>query len=141
MLVGKTPFHANFDIEVFERIRERKLVIPNELEPEAVDIVDKLLQLDPQMRIGCNSEDFTIDFSEIKAHPFFKGINFESMENTSAPINPPLKNHFDEIKQKMEKKEEKAATKKHLQPSIFSASASSDRPEAEAIAAADLIIE
>ena len=40
MRVGKTPFHASFDYEVFKKIEERQLVIPNELEPEAVDIIN-----------------------------------------------------------------------------------------------------
>lgn len=41
------PFNGQFDYEVFEKITNRQLNFPNELEKEAVDIIDRLLHLDP----------------------------------------------------------------------------------------------
>lgn len=43
MRVGQTPFHGTVDFEVFKKINERQLTIPNDLEPEVVDFIDKLL--------------------------------------------------------------------------------------------------
>ena len=43
MRVGQTPFNGTVDYEVFHKIKERQLIIPNELEPEVVDIIDRLL--------------------------------------------------------------------------------------------------
>ena len=43
MRVGRTPFHANLDFEVYDKINNRHLVIPNDLDAETVDIIDKLL--------------------------------------------------------------------------------------------------
>lgn len=38
--------------------------------PEAQDLIEKLLTLDPKSRLGANGVD------EIKAHPWFKGIKY-----------------------------------------------------------------
>lgn len=38
--VGTVPFNGQFDYEVFSKITERQLNFPNDLEPEAVDIID-----------------------------------------------------------------------------------------------------
>lgn len=97
MRVGKTPFHGSFDYEVFKKIQERQFLVPNDMEPETVDIIDRLLQLDPQTRIGANTEDFTLDFNEIKTHPYFKGVNFEGLAATAPPISPHLKTYYDNL--------------------------------------------
>ena len=60
--------------------------MPNDLEGEAVDIIDKLLQLDPRNRLGIGKEGTELSFSKLKEHPFFNGINFETLDQTSPPI-------------------------------------------------------
>ena len=86
MRVGQTPFHGTVDYEVFHKIKERQLVIPNELEPEVVDIIDRLLQPDPRNRLGIGKEGSELSFAKLKEHPFFTGINFETLDTTSPPI-------------------------------------------------------
>ena len=61
-------------------------MIPNELEPEVVDIIDKLLQLDPRHRLGAGPSGSELDFEALKSHPFFASINFDSLNQTSPPI-------------------------------------------------------
>ena len=61
-------------------------MVPNELEPDAVDIIDKLLQLDPRDRLGNGEPGSDYDWAALKAHPFFGGINFDTLESTSPPI-------------------------------------------------------
>ena len=108
MRVGKTPFHASFDYEVFKKIEERQLVIPNELEPEAVDIINQLLQIDPQERLGTNKTNYRINFDEIKSHPYFKGINFETLPKTSPPIPAnKYQSYFDKFKVNTKPEEQK----------------------------------
>jgi 3-phosphoinositide dependent protein kinase-1 len=77
MRVGQTPFSGSIDYEVFQKITDRQLIIPNELEPEAVDIIDKLLQLDPADRLGAGPPGSKNDYEALKLHPYFKGINFK----------------------------------------------------------------
>lgn len=54
------------------------------LSPEAIDILTKLLQYDPEKRIGCRD----LGSVEIKQHPFFKGIDFDALERKE--LEPPF---------------------------------------------------
>lgn len=65
---------------------------PNDLEPEAVDIIDALLHLDPTERLGAGPPGSWNDYEALKAHPFFKGINFKTLNQTAPPI--PAENEF-----------------------------------------------
>jgi len=56
---------------------------------EAADLIKQLLVLDPEKRLGAN------DVSEIKQHPFFKGINWETLRKQQAPIIPQTKGESD----------------------------------------------
>lgn len=59
------------------------------MSPEAADLIKKLLVLDPAQRLGANGAD------EIKRHPFFKGINWETLRTQQAPIIPERKGEID----------------------------------------------
>lgn len=76
MIVGVTPFHGNVDYEVFQKISERKIRFPRDNPPEVNDLVDKLLQLNPEDRLGAGRQGSKNDYSALKAHPFFKEIDF-----------------------------------------------------------------
>jgi serine/threonine protein kinase len=53
MVTGTEPFKGNVESEVFRNILERKLVLPMHVDSDAADLIDRLLTLDPTMRIGC----------------------------------------------------------------------------------------
>jgi 3-phosphoinositide dependent protein kinase-1 len=55
---------------------------------EAVDLVDKLLQLNPLERLGGGPPGSKLDFEALKSHEFFKGINFARI--ASGNIAPPI---------------------------------------------------
>lgn len=59
------------------------------ISPEAVDLINKFLTLDHTKRLGANSTQ------EIKDHPFFKGINWETLRTQKAPIIPQQKDATD----------------------------------------------
>ena len=67
-------------------IQERKLVFPKYLQVEAVDLIDRLMQLDPFARLGAGFQDSGNDYEQLKAHPFFKSINFKKLASTQPPI-------------------------------------------------------
>ncbi|CAI9592942.1 unnamed protein product [Staurois parvus] len=75
MLVGKAPFHASSPLETQMKVIkwQTTLHIPPQanLSPEASDLIVKLCR-GPEDRLGKNGVE------EIKAHPFFKTINFSS---------------------------------------------------------------
>ena len=89
---GTTPFNQKKESEILENIKNVKYSFDNTDIPEdAKDLISKILVKDPKQRIGYNSKDY----SEIKNHPFFKGINFDDLEYESPPIS--------EIKEILEK--------------------------------------
>lgn len=47
---------------------------------EVVDLVDKLLQLNPLERLGSGPSGSKFDYAALKSHVFFKGINFERLK-------------------------------------------------------------
>ena len=55
---------------------------------EAEDLIAKMVN-DSDKRLGKNGVD------EIKAHPFFKNVDWNNIRNTKAPFIPELKNDYD----------------------------------------------
>jgi hypothetical protein len=45
MITGEVPFKAAHDFQTFQLILERKMVFPPEMEPEAKNLIDRLLDL------------------------------------------------------------------------------------------------
>ena len=55
------------------------------MDVKAVDLIDKLMCLDPAKRLGVGT-DKTNDYEALKQHKFFKGIDFKKIEGTAPPI-------------------------------------------------------
>ena len=83
MLSGTYPFEGSTENLTFTKIVERDFVMPENISAEAKDLIDKLLQLDPEQRIGTGPDGF----NNLKAHPFFKGIDFTKITTTPPPID------------------------------------------------------
>ncbi|XP_008395531.1 serine/threonine-protein kinase LATS1 [Poecilia reticulata] len=88
MVVGQPPFLANTPLETQMKVITWKstLHIPPhcKLSPEASDLIVKLCR-GPEDRLGKNGAD------EIKAHPFFKSVNFSSdLRQQAAPYIPTI---------------------------------------------------
>ncbi|OLN95880.1 Serine/threonine-protein kinase RIM15 [Colletotrichum chlorophyti] len=100
-LYGFPPFHADEAEQVFENILARKIQWPdeNECEPisaEAKDLINKLLCMEPQSRLGANREEkFPSGGDEIRNHPWFEGINWETLLQDEAQFVPQLEHPED----------------------------------------------
>ena len=72
MIGGFTPFQNKNEADnpkaIMEKCRSGKLNLPKNLVGNARDLVKMLLTDDPMTRL---------EISQIKEHPFFKGINWE----------------------------------------------------------------
>ncbi len=53
---------------------------------EAKDLIDRLLQLESNERLGAGRPGTDNDFHALKWHPFFKGINFTKLNELTVPI-------------------------------------------------------
>ena len=88
---GKTPFkgknddetlinikNVNYSFDIEKKNEKKNISIPK----EAMDLIQKILIKDPRKRIGYGS----IDYKEIKEHPFFKGIDFDNFFEEPIPL-------------------------------------------------------
>ncbi|XP_020519544.1 probable serine/threonine protein kinase IREH1 isoform X1 [Amborella trichopoda] len=85
LLVGIPPFNAEHPQTIFDNILNRKIPwprIPEEMSNEAQDLIDKLLTEDPHQRLGANGA------AEVKQHPFFKDINWDTLARQKAAFVP-----------------------------------------------------
>jgi serine/threonine protein kinase len=67
---------------MFQAILEASPVYPSNMNAHVKDLCKKLLVVDPANRLGSASDDY----QELKAHSFFKGIDFDNLVKTKTPI-------------------------------------------------------
>ncbi|KAI1341483.1 hypothetical protein F5Y15DRAFT_376231 [Xylariaceae sp. FL0016] len=104
-LYGYPPFNASEADQVFDNILSRRIAWPqdeeNMVSPEAKDLMNRLLCIDPQQRLGANCEDkYTSGGEEIRSHPWFEGMSWDSLLQDDAqfvpqPENPEDTEYFD----------------------------------------------
>jgi len=94
MLFGIPPFFCENVEKMYELITNSDLRFPKKFKvsDEAKDFLGKLLTKDQKERFGING-----GFEEIKKHPFFKGMDFKSLEEKKipAPFKPVFKDSYD----------------------------------------------
>lgn len=71
MLVGIPPFYTENRMELFNKIKFSNPLFPNYLSNSAKNLIRKLLNKDPNKRLGFNGAE------EIKNDPWFKDIDWE----------------------------------------------------------------
>ena len=121
---GITPFNAKKESELLENIKNVKYSFDNtDIPDDAKDLISKILVKDPKQRIGYNSKDY----SEIKNHPFFKGINFDELEYEAPPISE-IKEILEKVGYKITKSEEKKKedSKNKIQKDLYEGSKDMD---------------
>ncbi|KAL3673256.1 hypothetical protein V7S43_000977 [Phytophthora oleae] len=83
LLTGETPFSGGSAYLTFLRVQDGSYYMPDYLSDEAKDLITKLLQKDPEARLGGTGADAV---SAVKAHPFLKGIDFENHMQAQQPV-------------------------------------------------------
>ncbi|KAE8257334.1 hypothetical protein A4X13_0g2422 [Tilletia indica] len=84
MLLGQAPFRGDDEDEIFDAILEDEPLYPIHMPRDSVSILQKLLTRDPTRRLGSGATDA----AEIKAHPFFRDVNWDDVYNKRVP--PPF---------------------------------------------------
>lgn len=74
MLTGSLCFQAGSDYLIFLKIKNVEFEYPTDFPNEARDLIDNLLRLEPQERLG--AKDLTF-YTEIRDHSFFNGTNWD----------------------------------------------------------------
>jgi len=83
MLTGKFPFQAPNEYLTFQQVINCRYTFPEEgFDPDAKDLIEKLLKLDPKSRLG--SEQCG-GYAALKSHSFFNGVDWDNITETTAP--------------------------------------------------------
>mmetsp|Transcript_34812 Transcript_34812/g.31346 ORF Transcript_34812/g.31346 Transcript_34812/m.31346 type:complete len:212 (+) Transcript_34812:1506-2141(+) len=96
-LVGIPPFNDDTVEKIYDNITHLRIPwddVPigrgsDCVSPEAYDLINKLLVLDPEKRLGANGAQ------EIKDHIFFRGFHWDTFRDDDAPIVPEKKSNID----------------------------------------------
>ncbi|CAD8177420.1 unnamed protein product [Paramecium pentaurelia] len=77
MLTGRTPFidNSNNILNIEKQIKEGTIEFPDYINEESQDIILKLLNKDPNLRLGYKS------IQDIKDHAFLQNINWDDIAN------------------------------------------------------------
>uniref|UniRef100_A0A668B048 protein kinase C n=1 Tax=Myripristis murdjan TaxID=586833 RepID=A0A668B048_9TELE len=99
MLVGESPFPGDDEEEIFDSIVNDEVHFPRFLSPDATSLIHKLLQKNPEERLGAGEQDAT----EVKRHNFFQGVDWDALlaKRVKPPFLPAIKapqdvSNFDE---------------------------------------------
>ncbi|KAF1987121.1 kinase-like protein [Aulographum hederae CBS 113979] len=93
MCCGWSPFYAEDTQQMYKNIAFGKVRFPRDaLSADGRNFVKGLLNRNPKHRLGAKN-----DAAELKAHEFFKDINWEELEkkNLPPPFKPQLKSELD----------------------------------------------
>ncbi|XP_031622767.1 atypical protein kinase C isoform X2 [Contarinia nasturtii] len=99
MLAGRSPFDIagandnpdqNTEDYLFQVILEKTIRIPRSLSVKAATVLKAFLEKRPGERLGCSRQN---PFMDIVSHPFFKSIDWESLEQKQ--ITPPFRPRLD----------------------------------------------
>ncbi|XP_019072057.1 probable serine/threonine protein kinase IRE4 isoform X2 [Vitis vinifera] len=85
LITGVPPFTAEHPEIIFDNILNRKIPwpsVPGDMSYEAQDLINRFLIHDPDLRLGANG------LSEVKTHPFFKGVNWDTLALQKAVFVP-----------------------------------------------------
>lgn len=99
-IFGYPPFNADTPDEVFENILHRRINWPDDPEEytsaESLDLMNRLMTLNPRDRIGANVEEkFANGGEEIRSHPWFSDINWDTLFEDKAQFVPNIVNPED----------------------------------------------
>ena len=86
---GLPPFHQDTVHDTFFSICSGKFAPLQDASDEMVDLINKLLTIDPEKRLGSK------DIQEIKDHPFFSSVDWNNLDSLEVPFVPELKNISD----------------------------------------------
>ncbi|TKA31800.1 hypothetical protein B0A50_01879 [Salinomyces thailandicus] len=99
-LYGYPPFNADTPEEVFQNILARNIHWPepedDDVSDEAKDLMNRLMCLDPDERLGSNKDDkFADGGEEIQAHCWFADISWNTLRDDEASFIPQNENPED----------------------------------------------
>ncbi|KAG2314452.1 hypothetical protein Bca4012_065137 [Brassica carinata] len=92
LITGIPPFTAARPEIIFDNILNGKMPwpdVPGQMSYEAQDLINRFLVHEPEKRLGANGA------TEVKSHPFFRGVDWENLAMQKAAFVPQPENIHD----------------------------------------------
>lgn len=102
MLTGEYLFNEANEYWIFQRIRECKYKVSDDLPDEAKDLIYELVKKESTERLGNGSSEDGRDIKALKKHPFFAGYDFDEHEAIPSPVKIDRQRYFSEREQSPE---------------------------------------
>ena len=84
MLTGNKPFNISKENKINPKVYEEKIDYPEDMNSIAVNLIKKLLVVNPKQRLGYGDNDA----KKIKNHKYFEGVDWDKYYNKD--IEPPF---------------------------------------------------
>ncbi|CAG5130329.1 unnamed protein product [Candidula unifasciata] len=81
-LSGSLPFRSGNEYQTFQKIVKAEYEFPEGFNPDAKDLVQKLLVVDPALRLGMAKPE---GMKALKNHKFYEGIDWETLPDSTPP--------------------------------------------------------
>uniref|UniRef100_A0AAG5CR60 3-phosphoinositide-dependent protein kinase 1 n=1 Tax=Anopheles atroparvus TaxID=41427 RepID=A0AAG5CR60_ANOAO len=85
MVCGVPPFRAASEYLIFQKILRCLVTYGEGFDPCAKSLITRLLQIEQDKRLGAHDKP---RYTSIREHPFFSGIDFDTLRNGPAPMAP-----------------------------------------------------
>ncbi|ORX56375.1 kinase-like protein [Hesseltinella vesiculosa] len=100
MFLGYLPFGGDSDEEAYRRILQDPIEIPEIVNTAAADLIQGLVERDPQQRLGCRQffdAQASTDVHTLRTHPYFDNLDWDDVyhKRLPAPFIPLLKSETD----------------------------------------------
>ncbi|KAJ1768549.1 serine/threonine protein kinase [Coemansia sp. RSA 1843] len=82
LLTGRPPFKGVNEYQTFQKVLKLDYTVPSALPPQARDLVDRILVLSPEERLGATQRG---GFRELKEHAFFHGFEWQGLATRTPP--------------------------------------------------------
>ncbi|TDL22557.1 kinase-like protein [Rickenella mellea] len=89
MIAGRFAFNGMTEYLTMNLVKNVEYTFPEGFDNEARDLVQKLLVLDPQARLGAGPPGSPNDMNALRSHPFFASIHWDSLWKDPAPPMEP----------------------------------------------------
>ncbi|XP_063589254.1 3-phosphoinositide-dependent protein kinase 1-like [Penaeus indicus] len=90
MVSGLPPFRSRSEYFIFQKILKLEYEFPDGFCEEAKDLVQKLLVLESDDRLGARDRN---GYPSIRSHPLFAGLDFDSLHELTPPEIVPFMPH------------------------------------------------
>ena len=85
MIAGRFAFQGLSDYLTWQKVKALDYTFPEGFDPQARDLVQKLLVRNPPDRLGAGEPGSINDMTALKSHPFFESIDWSTLWTRRAP--------------------------------------------------------